>query len=75
MDKTTPAEAEYLHARILLKAQEMAHPVTYKGKPYFIQEFQRGDDPHSSRLKTWVYLRGNPELIPANEITITEQPK
>ena len=72
---TNPAEAEYSHARLLLKAQEYAHPVIYKGKPYFIQQFQRGDDPHSSALKTWVYLRGNPDLIPANEITLEEQPK
>lgn len=70
-----PAEVEYNHARLLLKAQEYAHPVIYKGKSYFIQQFQRGDDSHSSAIKTWVYLRGNPELIPANEITIEEQPK
>ncbi len=74
-DKTTPAEAEYLQARILLKAHEFGHPVMYKGKPCFIQQFQRGDDPHSSALKTWVYLRGIPDMIPADEITITEQPK
>jgi len=71
----TPAEAEYNHARLLLKAHEHAHPVMYKGKPYFIQQFQRSDDPHSSALKTWVYLRGNPEIIAANEITIEEQAK
>ena len=72
---TNPAEVEYKHARILMNAQELAHPVQYKGKTYFIQQFQRGDDPSSSALKTWVYLRGNPELIPANEITLEEQPK
>jgi hypothetical protein len=72
---SNPAEIEYKHARILMNAQELGHPVMHKDKSYFIQQFQRGDDPHSSSLKTWVYLRGNPELIPANEITIEEQPK
>jgi hypothetical protein len=72
---SNPAEVEYKHARLLMNAQELAHPVMYRDKPYYIQEFHRVEDPHSSGLKTFVYLKGSPVLIPANEITITEQPK
>ena len=76
MTKTeNPAEVEYKHARLLMNAQELAHPVTYQGKPYYIQDFIRCPDPNGSGLKTYVYLGGNPEMIAANEITITEQPK
>jgi hypothetical protein len=70
-----PAELEYKKARILMNAQELAHPVIYQDKPAFIQEFHRIEDPSSSGLKTFVYLKGNPNLIPATEITIKEQPK
>lgn len=70
-----PVEVEYKHARLLMNAQELAHPVTYRDKTFYIQEFHRVEDPHSSGLKTYLHLKGMPELIPANEITITEQPK
>jgi len=74
-DKTNPAEVEYKHARLLMNAQELAHPVVYKGLKHYIQEFQRYPDPSGPGFKTSVYLAGNPELIPATEIEIKEQPK
>jgi hypothetical protein len=70
-----PAEVEYKHARMLMNAQELGWPVIYKGTKHFIQEFQRFPSPVGAGWTTAVYLAGNPELIPANEITITEQPK
>jgi hypothetical protein len=71
----TPAEAEYRQARLLLNAQEFAHPVIWRGMPYFIQSFRRDEDPTSSALVTCVYLKGCPDLVPANELTLQEQPK
>lgn len=73
--QSNPAEIEYKHARILMNAQELALPVLYQGKHEFIQEFHRVDKEVGSGLQTYVYLRGNPNLILANEITIKEQPK
>jgi hypothetical protein len=74
-DKTSPAEAEYKHARMLMNAQELGWPVIYRGKKEFIQEFQRYPSPVGAGWTTAVYLAGNPELIPASEITIKEEPK
>lgn len=71
----TPAEAEYSHARLMLKAQEFAHPVIWRGKPYFIQAFRRDEDSTSSALVTSVYLKGCPDLVPAVELTLQEQPQ
>jgi hypothetical protein len=71
----SPAEAEYKHARMLMNAQELGWPVLYKGNKQFIQEFQRFENPSGTGFCTAVYLKGNPELIPANEITIKEEPK
>jgi hypothetical protein len=70
-----PVEVEYKHARILMNAQQLAHPVMHEGKPYFIQCFTRDQDPNSAGLKTYVYLTGKPGMIPASEITLVEQPK
>lgn len=70
-----PAELEYKKARILMNMQELCLPVLYKGKMEFIQEFHRVESPVGSGWKTLVYLKGNPELIPATEIEIKEQPK
>jgi hypothetical protein len=74
-DKTSPAEAEYKHARMLMNAQELGWPVVYKGTKHYIQEFQRFPSPIGAGWSTAVYLAGNPELIPASEITIKEEPK
>lgn len=70
----TPAEAAYLQARTLLKAQEFAHPVMWRGRECYIQSFRRDEDPHSSGLVTNVYLKNIPDMVPASEITIQEQP-
>lgn len=71
-----PAEIEYKHARLLMNAQEMGYPVVWKGKNEFIHTFNRCDDPNSSGLKTYVHLRGMPNLeIPASEITLVERPQ
>lgn len=72
---TNPAEIEYKHARALMNVQELGLPVLYQGQNEFIQEFHRVDKEVGSGLQTYVYLRGNPDLIPASEITIKEQPK
>jgi len=69
------AEIEYKHARALMNAQELGYPVLYKGAKHFIQEFQRFENPEGPGFKTAIYLKGNPELIPATEIEIKEQPK
>ncbi len=71
----TPAEAEYRQARLMLKAQEFAHPVIWRGMPYFVQSFRRDEDPTSSALVTSVYLKGCPDLVPAHELTLQELPK
>ena len=70
-----PAEIEYKKARALMNAQELAYPVIYRGLKYYIQEFQRFPNPAGPGFKTAVYLAGLPELIPATEIEIKEQPK
>jgi hypothetical protein len=70
-----PADAAYDHARLMLKAQEYAHPVMWRGMPYFIQSFQRDEDPTSSGLITTIYLKGCPDLVPAAELTLQELPK
>jgi len=74
-DEPSPAQVEYEHARKLMNAQELGYPVQWRGRNNFIQELHRVLDPNGSGLKTFIYLSGNPEIIPASEISIAERPQ
>lgn len=63
----------YKHAAMLLKAQHCCHPVCHGGKAGFLQDF--ASRLAGGRVEVEVYLTGNPEPIPANEIKLQEQPK
>lgn len=75
VEPLNPAKVEYEHARKLMNAQELGYPVVYKEKTHYVQEFTRCQDPCGSGLKTYVYLFGLPNMVPADEVTITERPQ
>jgi len=64
------AEA-FKHDQMLVRAAYKAQRVLYRGMPNFVQFI--GVDAGGSTVETVVYLRGNPNPIPASEITLAPE--
>lgn len=64
------AEA-FHHDQMLLRAIYKAQRVLHQGKPCFVQYM--GVDIGGSAVETVVYLRGNPQPVPASEISLAPE--
>ncbi|MBY0237897.1 MAG: hypothetical protein K2X55_01135 [Burkholderiaceae bacterium] len=69
----SPADDPQRHNRVLLHAWQATHPVLYCGRQRFIQGLRFMTE--GSALDAAVYLTGNPQPVPAVEVTLFTRPE